>query len=456
MSGVHKYLLLPCLLAAPATAWATNGMNMLSYDARVAGLAGADTTLGSSALAVASNPAGITLSGPRLDANLSLLLPSLSYDDSVTTPAGSMNINMDFDSAAKVFPLFGVGYSQELTSGLYGGVAVFVQGGMGADFEGLATFADDDPTTPTQAPSAALYDTHSQVQYMKIAPTLAYRTELLSLGASLHAGLAKMEWRHTGMQFPEGDGDHVYVPHTVDFSSGWAFGVAGRFGALLRFLDDRVRLGASYMTATSLKFEGDMSVDGQLQYDASTDDFGWPQEVVVGASGGLFDRRLRIAADLRWTQWSRAVDTVTFDATAKDPASTPVGFGALTLPFQMKWRDGLAVSVGAEYEALEDLLWLRVGYNHSRTVVTEDGINNLFPPVTSHHVTGGLGMQDVVGGLGFDLAVEYALATSVASGPTNQMAFEPPLPGARPSPNGYAFEVTMRQLTGYLTATYRF
>lgn len=443
-------------LLLPSTALATNGMNMLSYEARTAGMAGADTTTGNTALSMASNPAGITLSGMRLDANLSLLMPSLTFNDQVTTPQGTMVLNQDVGSETKVFPLFGIGYSQELTSGLYGGLGVFVQGGMGADFNGLSTFADSDPMSAGQMPVPATYNTHSQVQYIKVAPTLAYKADLISFGASLHLGAAKMEWSHSGMQFPEGDGDHIYVPHDLVFSSGWALGVAGRFGALMQFFDDRLRVGASYMTSTSLSFEGDLSVDGQLQYDARTDDFGWPQEVAFGVSGALLDKRLLLAADVRWTQWSHAVDTVTFQGTTKDPTMTPPGYETLTLPFSMKWRDGLALSVGTEFEAMKDLLWVRAGYNYSRPVVTEAGINGLFPPVTSHHITAGVGMRRLVGGLGFDLAFEYAPKTKLASGPSNQMSFEPPLPGSSPSPNGYAFDVSMQQFTSYLSVNYLF
>lgn len=453
-------LLTSCFaLGIPASAWATNGMNMLSYDARVAGMAGADTALGKSALSMASNPAGITRSARRVDANLSLLIPSLTFNDSVTTPQGTMDLNTDVGSETNLFPLFGLGYSQQISGGLYGGLGIFVQGGMGADFQGLNTFTDDDPTAPATMPLPGTYDTHSQVQYMKIAPTLAYRAGLISFGASLHAGLAKMEWSHSGFQFPEGDGDRLYVPNTLEFNSGWAFGIAGRFGTMLHLFDDQLRVGASYMTTTSLSFEGDLTISnpgGTLEYDASTDDFNWPQELAVGVSGDLLDRRLVLAADFRWTQWSGAVDTVTFDANAKNPDMVPQGFGTVTLPFQMGWRDGMSVSAGGEYEIMKEFLWGRLGYNYSRTVVTDEGINALFPPVTSHHITAGVGMRNLFGGLGFDLAVEYALSTTTESGPTNQMAFEPPLPGNFPEPNGYAFDVSMSQLTTYLTVNYLF
>jgi long-subunit fatty acid transport protein len=449
-SAILVFTLVLCCTAS--TAQATNAMNMISYDARSAGMGGADTALGLSSMAIASNPAGITQFPVRIDANLSLLVPMLTASDRAVG-SQTMELNKELNSETNVFPMFGVGVSSRIWRNLYGAIGVFVQGGMGADFRNLRGFKDDDPGAPLSvSPQEHFYDTHSQVMYIKVAPTLAYRAGPVSIGASMHMGAARMEWNHGGMQFPEQDNDRIYVPHTVDYASDWAFAAAGRFGVLVQLLQDRLRFGTSFMMQARPSFSGTLTLDNQLEYEASTDDFGWARELNVGVAGYLFKRRLLVAADVRWAHWSNVVDKVSFAATARDPSRTPPQMARLELPFQMSWRDAVILATGAEFAAIRDLVFVRVGYNWGRPVVTGEGINPLFPPVSEHHLTFGLGLDNIWGGLGVNLAVEYAFPSEVGSSNDNQMAFEP----GSGNPNGYQVEVAMQQFTTHLMVNYQF
>ena len=451
-----RVLLSTWILSLPGAAGATNALNMIAYDARSAGMGGAVTALESSTLCVATNPAGITGFPMRLDGNFSFLVPMMTMSDRVVSPQ-YMELNAEKKADVKPFPLFGVGFSRQIWRGLYGGIGVFIQGGMGVDFKGLATFSDPDPTKAlTSQPSPHTYDTHSQLMLIKIAPTLAYRYKAVSVGLSVHLGLAQMEWSHSGMQFPEQDGDHVYYPHSVDFSSDYVFGVAPRFGVTLRLLEGKLSFGVSYMMSTALTFEGEMTLDDKLVYDASTDDFGWAGELSAGVAGRLLGGRLVLAAAFRWSNWSDTVDRVTFEATARDTANTPKQYASLKMPFQMGWGDSLSVALGGELAVVEDYFYLRLGYLWATPVVSGDGINTLFPPLAEHHLTAGLGLGSVARGLGLSIAVEVALPNSVESSEDNQMAHEPAMPGAKPSPNGYVVQVAMQQVTIHLMLNYVF
>ena len=436
-----------CGLAWPSAALATHGMNPIAFDAHAAGLGGADTALSLSTLSLVRNPASIAFLGTRVDLNLSLTVPSLTLNDEVQ---GQMVLNTDLASEDAIFPLFGVAFATEVTDGLHLGLGVYAQGGLGADFKGLATFADGDASAAlTTNPSPATYDTHSKVQYLRIAPTVAYAlSDAVSLGAALHVGLAQMEFSHSGMQFPEADGDHVYVPHAIDFASDWALTLSGSVGLQAALLEGDLRFGTSLVFGAKPAFEGELTLDGQLTYDAKTDDFGWPLGVAFGVAGRVFDDALLLSADFRFDLWSDSVDEVTI--TGDLSSQGPPDFAKVQLPFVLDWRDRAVLALGAELAVVRDLLAVRLGYAYSPSPVTPSGVNALFPAVTDHHLTLGLGLSNIAGGLTLDLAAEVALANEVTSDATNQMAFEPAMPGATPSANGYRVGDEMSQIAAHV------
>jgi long-chain fatty acid transport protein len=443
-------------------AGATNGMNPIAFGARAAGMAGADLAVSGDTSAMNVNPAGIAALGLRVDASFSGLLPKLKLTDSAM--GGQMPLNTSLSSESAFFPMFDVGFTANVWRGLSVGLGVFVQGGMGANFKKLATFVDADPATagdPSSpgAMSPASYETNSQLMFMKATPTVAYRFEGLgdvvdlSIGVAGNFGLASLTWEHTGMQFPEMDGDHMFGAHAVKYDSGYAFVIGARAGLLATFLDGMLGVGVAYGTQSKLPFKGETTIDGQLTYDTTVKDFNWAQDVGVGvAVRPIAD--LLVAVDYRRVFWSGGVDTVTFENVAK--GQVPAGYERLDMPFRMAWVDQNVIAAGVEYD-LFDLVALRAGYNYGSNPVTADGVNPLFPALTVHHVTGGVGVHDFgVKGLAFDLAFEVAPASSVTSNANAQMAQEPAMPGAEPTPNGYQVGVEMDQMTFHLGASYAF
>jgi long-chain fatty acid transport protein len=438
------------------SAHATDGMNPIAFDAETAAMGGASTALHRSALAITSNPAGISQVGTRFDLNVTLLAPSLTLNDRVQTPQGLMPLNTNLDGDRSVFPLFGVAFSMPVIKDtLYAGFGIFVQGGMGATFNGLNTFVDENPQENlTGQPTPATYKTDSRIMFIKFAPSIAYRYKNIAVGASLHVGVAKMDFTHTGMQFPEPDSDGVFMANTLDYESDFAFGIAGRFGALVNLFNDNLTLGVSYQMQAKPSFDGTMKING-FEYEGGTDDFGWARELSFGVAARFLEKRLTVAADFRWVNWSQAVDTVTFNVKAKDPGSLPPGMAPeMPLPFQMKWQDTLVVAAGAEYALLKDKVFLRAGYNYGRAPATAVGINPLFPPVTEHHVTGGVGLKNIIKGLSLNVAFEVGLEGEAKSNNENQLAFQPTQPPATPQPNGYSVDVAMSQLSFYISAAY--
>jgi long-chain fatty acid transport protein len=158
---------------------------------------------------------------------------------------------------------------------------------------------------------------------------------------------------------------------------------------------------------------------------------------------------LLLSGEIRLVNWSNTVDVVTFTGPAQ--GAVPAGYENQNMPFKMKWQDQVVLAVGAQVDVLKDLLRVRAGYNHASSPVKGDGINTLFPAVVQDHVTAGLGVT-IIKGLTVDGAIELAFKNTVSSNSQNQMAQQP----GTSTPNGYAFDVSMRQTTAHLGAGYQF
>lgn len=454
-------LALVLLLAAPSIAFATNGMTPISFGARAAGMGGADFAVGGTTSAMYTNPAGITSIGMRADLGVHGLMPSLTTTDSAM--GGMMPLNTNHDSESAFYPMFDAGFVARVWKDLSLGLGFYVQGGMGANFKGLNTFVDADPMAPGDpmaegAMAPATYETKSQVMLMKLAPTVAYRFNKvadimdISLGLTGNLSIGSMAWEHGGMQFPEMDNDGMYGAHKVDFESDYAFGGGLRAGLLFEFLDGMLGLGLVYGLNMEMPFEGETTVDGMMEYDTTVEGFGWASEVGAGLAVRPV-KNLLVAFDYKRLMWSSAVDVVTFKNTASGPV--PQGYETLDMPFQMKWEDQNVFAVGAEYTFI-DMIALRAGYNYGASAATATGINPLFPAVSESHITGGLGLIHILGGLSVDLAFEFSPENKVASNAANQMAFQPSMPGQTPVANGYQTETGMSQMTIHAGLSYDF
>ncbi|MBU0552610.1 outer membrane protein transport protein [Myxococcota bacterium] len=448
-------LLLLLLIAPPARA--THGMNPLAFSARSAGLGGADLALAWQTQAMNTNPAGITRLGYRLDFSGSLMMPNLTLDDRVITAQGIMPLNEEKAGESLKFPLINAGFTTRAWEDLHVGLGFYVQGGMGSQFKGIATMVDDDPENPmgpTDQPSPATYDIESQVMYMKLTPSLAWRFRNLggvdlSIGAALNLGFATMSFKHTGMQFPEMDMDHMYFAHSVDYESDVVWGFAGRVGVLAELLDGALSFGAAYQSEALLPFKGTTTIDEQLEYDSQMD-FGWPGELGLGAALRPH-ARLLLAADVKWVNWSSTMGTVTLDGTAKGQA--PPGYEVIKMPFQLNWSDQVVLNSGGELQIFDGLA-IRGGYSWGQNPVGGDGINPLFPAVTTHHMTFGVGLQPIKR-MEIDIALEVVPQNKVASDAQSQLTREP-TPTGDGDYNGYQTEVGMSQLTLHLAMGYQF
>jgi long-chain fatty acid transport protein len=414
MRITHRVTLAVLALAAATTAArATNGLYLTGYGAEALGRAGATIAISDRTLGLNANPAGIAqLQGDHYTASLSLLAPSLEFENLVNQPT---------DGKDRYFPLpaFAWVRSGKETSWAWG-VGFIAQGGMGATFEELNTFFG----TRDQS--------YTQVRFMTLSPTVAYSfNEDAAIGATLNLGYADAAFR----LFPSTSFFNSQNPQ-MSFFGPKLEDAAGlqtslRLGGWWRPAP-RWTFGAMYQTETDSTFEdGRLSVNfeqmpglGQtVRYDATMDGFTFAAQAGVGAAWRVTDDWL-LAVDLKRYFWDHAIDTIRVTGTDPSVAGAPP---RVELPFVFDWQDQWVLAIAGEWRASERTT-LRAGYNFGENPVPDDTLTPLFPATTEHHLA--VGASFLRGNRTYEVAIEHALESSNTNDNPNPFV-NPFGPGAR-------------------------
>ena len=122
------------LLAANA-ANATNGYFAHGYSIKNKALAGAGVALPLDAMAVSTNPAGLTQVGDRLDIGLAIFSPSRDYTVSGEPSGLGFGLKTGtVESDSEYFFIPNIGWSKQLNDRTAFGIAVYGNGGMNTDY----------------------------------------------------------------------------------------------------------------------------------------------------------------------------------------------------------------------------------------------------------------------------------------------------------------------------------
>ena len=264
--------------------FATNGMNMIGYGARMSGMGGASHGLKNDTNLMNTNPAGIvSIKGLRIDTSLGLLMPSVHFKN---------NLN-DLDADSNIFPLPSIGFVKRLDDSPFAfGVGLYAQGGMGATYPNVKhTIFRSYDMNPFTQDSFVEQEYHSNIAYLKLSPTVAYQVlPELSVGLSLNVRYAMLEMKMpysllpaamtgavpggNGMTFgdmfgaPMTQGGLGYDEVTAYTDMGDGVTAAG-YGAKLGVHyqpTDKWTFGASYTTKSTLDFSGDVIMDMNSQF----------------------------------------------------------------------------------------------------------------------------------------------------------------------------------------------
>ncbi|MEJ2085611.1 MAG: outer membrane protein transport protein, partial [Acidobacteriota bacterium] len=170
-------ILVAAFIALASDLAATNGTYLTAYSAETLGRGGANLAISDRALALNFNPAGIgQLQGNHFTANLSILAPSLKFENM---------INQQYDGETRYFPLPAFAYVRgDKDSPWTWGVGFVAQGGQGATFENMNTFFGSQD------------ETFTEVRFMTFIPTVSYSiNEDLAIGLATNLGYADASFR---------------------------------------------------------------------------------------------------------------------------------------------------------------------------------------------------------------------------------------------------------------------
>jgi len=373
---VSAFLLV--LSVCACSAFATNGMNMISYGGEASGMAGASLGVSDDAYALNNNPAGMSqIQNMDISFGISLLMPNLNHSDM---------FGNDVDGESAIFPLPSVSFVRKLPDlKLSYGIGLFAQGGMGAQFKNLTTaFGTTD-------------ETYTNVAYMKLAPSVSYElTETVFVGAALNVGYSTMKLRF----FP-----NTSVPGTfagMNMKDVYGLGYGGKFGIMVK-ASEVVTVGLVYTTQSALNYKhGTMTFSGMGDYACSVDGFNWPQSFGAGISFRPNEQWI-FAVDTTWVNWSKAMDTVVIMTTAPTPMDT--------VTFPMKWKDQIVIAVGASCK-INERWTVRGGWNYGKNPIPNENLSPLFPAIVEHHVTFGVSYA-FNNEWSFDFALEHGFSKKV-------------------------------------------
>lgn len=368
---LKKIAALIAVAGLSTSAFATNGYFSHGFGMKAKGMAGVGIALPQDALAAATNPAGITEIGDRLDVGVDYFMPRRSANVSGNAFGfGSFDGSWD-GNGQKNFLIPEFGYNKKLGWDMAVGIAIYGNGGMNTHYDtnpfatgGLGAMGGQNPGGVN-------------LEQLFIAPTFAMKlNKSHSLGVSLVYGYQR--FGATGLQAFTAN-----PAWSVDSTSLTNRGYAHSDGWGLRFgwngkVSDNVTLGATY--ATKMKMGKFSEYKGLF---AEEGDFDIPENYGVGIAVKATPN-LTIAADVQQINYSKVkaiANTIDcfFAGTCQLGASNGPGFG---------WRDMTVYKVGLSYEHSKDLTF-RAGYSYGRQPIpsSQTFFNILAPGVIENHLT---------------------------------------------------------------------
>jgi long-chain fatty acid transport protein len=459
-------------LCLSVSAFATDGTRMVGFDAKTIGRGGTTIGLFDSPVLMMTNPAGISfMKNSALDANFSLMVPGLHFQNSLNNVDGQTNY----------FPLPGLAYVHHAEENpLTWGVGAFTQGGMGADWKlNHALYG------------ATQQEYHSKLAVMQGGVSAAYKlSPNFSIGATAHLVYGMMEFKMPyslspsvmagqvmpGMTFgqmfaappPNGFG-YQEVTAAANMTDLTALGFSGKIGLAYK-VNDALSLGLAYSSATKLKFKGgkasmdmtaqlndafgkamqgymmqnptatmaqaqaaimaqfagmgiDLSKGASANYDLDAT-LTIPQSIGFGLAYAA-SPVMRVAFEAEWVNWKNGFDVMALSmSNGQNPNINKMmgNSGAFSINFPMNWKDSYCFRVGGEYD-LSSAVTVRAGYAYGSNPVPETTIFPVFPAVVENHVALGttIGLSEA---FRVNAAYELALSKSVTASSQSLVANE--------------------------------
>ena len=365
-------------LAAPMSAFATNGYFSHGYSTKSNALAGAGVAMPEDAMAAATNPAGMVWVGQSMDIGAAVFSPHREY--TVTgNPSGApgtfglMPGTVQSDTNYFLIPHFGVNWMLDADSSV--GLSIYGNGGMNTDYPdsangGLGTFYGG------MVPGA---NAGAGVDLMQLFVNGSYSRKInatSSWGVSLIA--AYQRFKATGLAAFGAQGFSSDPANLTD--NGYANSTG--FGAKIGWQGEvatGLTLGASYQSKMSMskfdKYKGLFAEQGSFDIP-STATIGLAYKTTP-SSTLVFDVQKIFYSDVNAIHNPLLPNL----ATAQLGNDNGAGFG---------WEDMTVYKLGYQWSTSPDWTW-RVGYSYGKQPIPSSEVlfNILAPGVIEQHFTFG-------------------------------------------------------------------
>jgi long-chain fatty acid transport protein len=404
-----------CFLSSLAGA---NGLNLNSLGTKALAMGGAFVGLADDFSTIYWNPAGMTIfSKKNFGFYLTDIIPSNSYQLTADVPGVGSFTLVNADSASRHYLSGLAAYYHPINEKFVAGFGIYIPSGLGAKWDG-ADFASASGGNPG-------LEWRSKIGLITFSPALAYKVnEKLSVGGSLNINYGKFDLATYAGE--------TETPPIVDLGqyeeslSGWGIGLT--LSALFKPMD-KLSVGATFRTASTVKFTGDATISGMtdlgtalgtpLNVSSNVErDVTWPMWLAAGVAFKPMER-LTLTGDLQWTQWSKidTIESVYTDA-FWDAMMTASGEDSRL----MNWSNTLQIRLGAEYR-LKNYAF-RCGYYYDPSPAPDTTMNVLVPSYDFNVITLGFGYN--LNGLQLDFGLEYLIGKE-RNVPFNVVPLVPPL-----------------------------
>jgi long-chain fatty acid transport protein len=418
MSSLRNVCFLVLLLAAVSGFAQTGGAlgNGISSHAISMG----DTTVASSVSpleAMQGNPATLTeLSGRSLDLSVTSMFATGNFTNSVSSTG-------TIATGAGVIP-YGA-FSMALSRRWKLGFSVAPDVMMSANWTYL------DPPGGLGGTSYGLQQNKSAILALRSAAGVGYEVnKKLSIGATVGViyNQNTLQAPYIFQTQPTLAGAKTLLDlHTS--GTGWN----GTFGALIT-PTDKLRIGFSYKTQTTVHSTGDASGNAGAQFTTLgapfQPDFNYnaavetkfPQAFSSGVSWQAHSR-VRLNLQGNWINWSKAFDRLPVSLTngSNSDINGFVGSNSLQDVIPVQWRDQGVFGIGVE-TPLGERLSLRGGYSYATNPVPSATLTPMTAAIMQNTI--GTGMGYTRGRYTFDLAYQAQLPASASVGQSSLLSGE--------------------------------
>lgn len=363
--------LLGLALAGPAQAGGFD--TPILYSARHMGMGGTAIGYVYDPSALFHNPAGLGHTKRfSLTADFTPLMGSI-----VSSPE-SYETATNIESNTVFAPFFLVGGSVRVTDWLTLGIGAYPVASAAASYNYVNKAGKD-------------YEDLTKLVFIEVAPGVAVDLPWnLRLGAS---------YRATMITFDRVKGDVGAEPskrlldiHLKGFN--WAGFKVGLQWQPIPWL----QAGIVYRHKTETEVSADNSSIFTIAAGHTTMDFTLPSKLGVGVRADLGPLGAAVDAEYGFNSQNQ-----------KSTIVAETGAAPLTIASQFRWQDSLTLRGGLEFSALPKLLKLRTGYVFDGQVSNKTYPSAFgTPPGPTHSITGGVGTDLTLGGMGLEVNLGYA------------------------------------------------